>query len=359
MPPEPSFSSTLYLPMVKRRHLPWMRCSAWKLRQEAGFVDEQARRAWTDHRASGRRRAAFARRRRGACRRRRRSCAPAPGIPRRLQGKPSANLSSRDGSADGPRFRGESGAGVATGACGAARVFRAPMYFISRLAKCLEKICAPRRLRRCSGCGNAASGYHHSIPILRRLHAMSRSENRPRRLPARLPRHVQHARHRRGRPGRAPARRSGPSVHRRLPLPKGRRAIWSASTIPDRLKYPMLRTGPKGQGSSAASAGTRRSTSSPTASAPSPARRTARRRSCRTATPARWASCKAPASTGVSSIGSARRCSTAPSAPPRGGRLRHHARHAGGRSIRKPSSIRATSSTGARTPASPTCTCGR
>ena len=29
MPPEPSCSSTLYLPMVKRRHLPSMNCSAW------------------------------------------------------------------------------------------------------------------------------------------------------------------------------------------------------------------------------------------------------------------------------------------------------------------------------------------
>ena len=30
MPPEPRRSSTLYLPMVKRRHLPWRNCSAWK-----------------------------------------------------------------------------------------------------------------------------------------------------------------------------------------------------------------------------------------------------------------------------------------------------------------------------------------
>ena len=30
MPPEPSVSSTLYLPMVKRCHLPWRNCSAWK-----------------------------------------------------------------------------------------------------------------------------------------------------------------------------------------------------------------------------------------------------------------------------------------------------------------------------------------
>src|SRR5262245_16478245 len=31
MPPEPSCSSTRYLPMVKRRHLPCMNCWAWKL----------------------------------------------------------------------------------------------------------------------------------------------------------------------------------------------------------------------------------------------------------------------------------------------------------------------------------------
>src|SRR5437867_10223243 len=30
MPPEPRRSSTLYLPMVKRRHLPRRNCSAWK-----------------------------------------------------------------------------------------------------------------------------------------------------------------------------------------------------------------------------------------------------------------------------------------------------------------------------------------
>src|SRR5579862_2345201 len=31
MPPEPSRSRTLYLPMLKRRHLPCIRCSAWKM----------------------------------------------------------------------------------------------------------------------------------------------------------------------------------------------------------------------------------------------------------------------------------------------------------------------------------------
>ena len=98
---------------------------------------------------------------------------------------------------------------------------------------------------------------------------------------------------------------------------------------PDRLLYPMKRVGPKGTGQFAASAGTRRSRQSPGDSRRSPRRRTVRKRFCPTAMPARWASCTGRASTGVSSTGSGRRCWTAPSAPRRRGRLRHHARHAG------------------------------
>ena len=52
------------------------------------------------------------------------------------------------------------------------------------------------------------------------------------------------------------------------------------------------------------------------ASARSPRRRTARRRSCPTATPARWGCCNTARWTAASSIGSARRCSTARSARP-------------------------------------------
>ena len=43
MPPAPSRSSTLYLPMVKPRHLPWRNCSAWNwvTRPAATSKDDQ------------------------------------------------------------------------------------------------------------------------------------------------------------------------------------------------------------------------------------------------------------------------------------------------------------------------------
>ena len=86
--------------------------------------------------------------------------------------------------------------------------------------------------------------------------------------------------------------RPRPPVHPRLPLPEGGHYL-------DRVYHPGPAAIPACGGSagraragSSGSAGTRRSAPSPTASGPSPPRPTARRRSCRTATPARWASCR-------------------------------------------------------------------
>ena len=89
---------------------------------------------------------------------------------------------------------------------------------------------------------------------------------------------------------------------------------------PERVLHPLQRVGPKGSGRSSGSAGTRRSTdiaarlkaiAGPDGATP--------RRSCPTATPARWAWCRARAWRRASSTGSAPRCSTARSAPRAGG----------------------------------------
>ena len=150
------------------------------------------------------------------------------------------------------------------------------------------------------------------------------------------------------------------SLHRRLPVPEG--DALSRTRLPCRSAE-ISDDSHRAQGATgnfAASAGKKPSSGiTDEVHATSPNRRTARRRSCRTATPARWASCKARASIGASSIGSGRRCWIAPSAP-RPGRPAATSRSARGRpSTRKRCGIRATSSTGAPTPASPTCTCGR
>ena len=99
---------------------------------------------------------------------------------------------------------------------------------------------------------------------------------------------------------------------------------------PDRLLYPQIRVGAKGEGKF------RRATWDEALALIAErlnaiARRpTARRRSCRTRTPARWGSCRASRWTGASSIASARRCSTAPSAPAPGRRHAMTVRHAHG-----------------------------
>ena len=110
-------------------------------------------------------------------------------------------------------------------------------------------------------------------------------------LPARLPGHLRHGRHRR-RDGRAVELRGDPEH----PFTRGFLCQKVAHYLdrvyhPDRLLYPMRRVGQKGDGKferiswdEAIRDDRRRG------SARSPARPTARRRSCRTATPARWAS---------------------------------------------------------------------
>ena len=128
-----------------------------------------------------------------------------------------------------------------------------------------------------------ATRFHARRPAARR--------RRARRLPARLPRHVRHARHRRGRPGDARARRPRSSVHATDSCARRSTATWSARIIPSALTTPLRRSGPQGQRALRAGVVGRgdrpdRRRGSPRSRA---SRRTARRRSCRTRTPARWA----------------------------------------------------------------------
>ena len=140
-------------------------------------------------------------------------------------------------------------------------------------------------------------------------------QNRPGRLSARLSRHLQHGRHRRGRPGRRAARRPRPSLHARLPVPEGGplprpRLPSRPAALADEADRPQgdRAVQPHRLGRGHRHDRRRRFRRSPL-------RRTARRRSCPTATPAPWASSRAPASTAASSTGWARRCWTGPSAP--------------------------------------------
>ena len=140
----------------------------------------------------------------------------------------------------------------------------------------------------------------------------------PRRLPARLPRHLRAARHGRGRPRDPGAGRSRPSadprraVHqglalRRAHLPPGARAASAAGASGPRAAGSFERIGWDEALADIARApvGDRRA-------------RPAGHRA-RTATPARWAWCRARAWRRASSTGSAPRCSTARSARSAGG----------------------------------------
>ena len=128
---------------------------------------------------------------------------------------------------------------------------------------------------------------------------------------------------------------------------------------PDRLLQPMKRVGQKGEGGSSRSAGTRPSTRSLRSSPRSPARVMVRRRSSRIAITAPWASSSPAASTGGSSTGWGPRCWTARSVPRparRGTNTRSVAAAWG--LIHSPCPGASSSSTGDRTPPTPTAISG-
>ena len=196
-----------------------------------------------------------------------------------------------------------------------------------------------------------------SIPVMPRK-KVDDDNRSPRRLPARLPRHLRDAGHRRER--RAIEVRGDPdhpttaaSCAPRWP------AIPSASTTPSGCCIRCAASGPRARAGSSASAGTRRSTIiAARAEARSP--RTGRRRSCPTATPARWACCSATRWIGAL-LPSAGRVAARPHHlrdRRRGGLSAHAGRHASAWTSSS-SGSRATSSTGAATRASPTCISGR
>jgi anaerobic selenocysteine-containing dehydrogenase len=108
---------------------------------------------------------------------------------------------------------------------------------------------------------------------------------------------------------------------------------------PERVLHPMRRVGKKGEGRFERISWDEALDTIAGNSPRSPLRRTARRRSCRTRTRARWAFCNPARWIAASSTGSARRCSTAPSA-------RRPARPAGPRrSVRRSAPTSSTSST--------------
>ena len=120
--------------------------------------------------------------------------------------------------------------------------------------------------------------------------------------------------------GRAvePARRHGSSRSRAASSARRSRATSIASTTPSVCNTHCSASARRGRDSSSASRWDEAIATIAGASRRSPRPRTARRRFCRTATPARWATSRFAASTGGSSIGSAHRCWTAPSAPRQG-----------------------------------------
>ena len=143
-----------------------------------------------------------------------------------------------------------------------------------------------------------------------------RADHRQKRLPARLPRHVQHARDGQGRRGDRAAGRSRSSVHARVSCARRWPDIWTGSIAPTGLLQPMKRVGRKGRGRVRADRlgrGARHDRSR--VRRDRPLEPMARRRSCPTATTGRWASSSPAAWTGGSSTGWAHRCWTGRSVP--------------------------------------------
>ena len=155
-----------------------------------------------------------------------------------------------------------------------------------------------------------------SLPHASRSERNGEQDRRPRRVSARLPRHLRDAGDGRKRARNRSARRRRPSAHCRQALHQGR-AIPGAHVFEGpRAASDAPRRAARAKAASSASRGTRRSRRSPSALARSPGRRTGRRRSFPIRMPGRWDSCSPRRWTGASSIGSAHRCSTGRSAPP-------------------------------------------
>ena len=171
-------------------------------------------------------------------RRRRQPCGLAPRRPRR---RPAAR-----GARSGPRPRSPGSGGPA-----GFRVRRRP------------RRCGPRSRARTRSSSFPPPNPPSALARARsaRDHVADGLSRGPRRLPARLPRHLRDARDRRGRPGRARGR-AIPSTRSRPGSSAARcRTTSTASTRPTGILHPLVRDGAKGEGQlPARSPGTRRST---------------------------------------------------------------------------------------------------